>query len=233
MSSISDNTKAPGGRQVLGMVLLSMGLYAMVLGLTVPLALLSWPGAGSNDASLSLLLLAVLLLVGGCLLILVSLFCLKVHWLLVIGVLLIALLAPYVQGSLFPTGPASWAPNWFLTFGGVVLVLSLILLGRVRGIWAILWRTLLVTAVSAAIVYAVAYICGQVAAAGSGPINGQPPPGSPVYPLVSLLVGSVDILIIFYWLTRKGIEPSVSGSNSTENGFNGAIKEDIAKRDSA
>jgi len=25
-----------------------------------------------------------------------------------------------------------------------------------------------------------------------------------------LLVGSVDILIIVYWLTRKGIEPSLS-----------------------
>src|SRR6266496_4831258 len=210
MSNKRDKTQAPHGRQVLGMILLSMGLYAMVLGFTVPLALLSWPGAGSNDASLGLLLLAVFLFVGGSLLILVSLFCLKVHWLLVIGVLLVSLLAPYVQGRLFPTGPASWGPNWFLTFGVVVLVLSLILLGRVRGIWATLWRTLLVTGVSAAIVYAVAYVCTQVAAAGSGPINGQPPPGSPVYPLVSLLVGSVDILIIVYWLTRKGIEPSLS-----------------------
>jgi len=192
------------------MVLLSMGLYAMVLGLTVPLALLSWPGAGSNDASLELLLLAVVLLVSGCLLILVSLLCLKVHWLLVIGVLLLALIAPYVQGRLFPAGPAYWAPNWFLTFGVVVLVLSLILLGRVRGIWPALWRTLLVTGVSAAIVCALAYVCGQVAASGSGPINGQPPPGSPVYPIVSLLVGSLDILIIYYWLTRKGREPSHS-----------------------
>jgi hypothetical protein len=210
MSNISDNTKAPGTRQVLGMVLLSVGLYAIVLGLTVPLALLSWPGAGSNDASLGLLLLAVLLLVGGSLLLLVSLLCLKVHWLLVIGVLLVALLTPYIQGRLFPTGPASWALNWFLTFGVVVLVLSFILLSRVRGIWASLWRTLLVIGVSAAIVYAVAYFCAQVAAAGSGPINGQPPPGSPVYPLVSLLVGSVDIVIIVYWLTRKDIEPAHS-----------------------
>lgn len=210
MSSIRDNTQAPGGRQVLGMVLLSMGLYALVLGLTVPLALLSWPGAGSNDASLGLLLLAVCLFAGGSMLILVSLFCLKVHWLLVIGVLLVALLAPYVQGRLFPSDPASWAPNWFLTFGVVVLVLSLILLGRVRGIWPALWRTLLVTVVSAGIIFAVAYVCAQVAVAGSGPINGQPPPGSPVYPIVSLLVGSLDILLIVYWLTRKAIEPGLS-----------------------
>jgi len=80
MSSKSDNTRAHGELQVLGMVLLSMGLYAIVLGLTVPLALLSWPGAGSIDASLDFLLLAVILLVGGILMLLVSLFCLKVHW---------------------------------------------------------------------------------------------------------------------------------------------------------
>jgi len=54
------------------------------------------------------------------------------------------------------------------------------------------------------------YVCGQVAAAGSGPINGQPPPGSPIYPIVSLLVGSLDIVIIVYWLTRKDIEPAHS-----------------------
>jgi hypothetical protein len=210
MSSKSDNTRAHGELQVLGMVLLSMGLYAIVLGLTVPLALLSWPGAGSIDASLDFLLLAVILLGGGILMLLVSLFCLKVHWLLVIGVLLVALLAPYVQGRLFPAGPAYWATNWFLTFGIVALVLSFILLSRVRGIWPALWRTLLVTGVSSAIVYAVAYVCGQVAAVGSGPINGQPPPGSPVYPLVSLFVGSADIVIIVYWLTRNSKETSLA-----------------------
>jgi hypothetical protein len=206
MSNMSENAKAPAGPQVLGMVLLSMGLYAMVLGLTVPLALLSWPGAWSNDASLGLLLLAVVLLVSGCLLILVSLLCLKVHWLLVIGLLLVALIAPYVQGRLFPADPAYWAQNWFLTFGVVVLVLSLILMSRVKGVWPALWRTLLVTAVSSGIIVAVAYVCAQVAAAGPGPINGRPPAGSPVYPIVSLLVGSLDVLIIVYWLTRKGIK---------------------------
>ena len=124
--------------------------------------------------------------------------------------LLLALLAAYVQSRLFPAGPAYGSTNWILTFGIVVLVVSFILLSRVRGIWPTLWQTLLVTGVSAAIVYAVAYVCAQVAATGSGPINGQPPPGSPVYPIVSLLVGSADILIIVYWLTRKGINPSHS-----------------------
>lgn len=206
MSSKTDKAKAPGRTQMLGMVLLSMGLYGMVLGLTVPLALLSWPGAMQNDSSSGLFFLSLFLLFVGGLLILASLLCLKVHWLLVIGLLLLALLAPYVQGRLFPADPSSWATNWFLTFGGVVLVLSFILLGRVHGIWPALWRTLLVTVASASIVYAVAYGCAQVAASGPGPINGNPPAGSPFYPLVSLLVGSLDILIIVYWLSRKGIE---------------------------
>src|SRR5258706_16420997 len=210
MSSKSDNAKAPAGTKVPGMVLLSLGLYGMVLGWTVPLALLSWPGAMGNDSSFEGLFLALVLLVGGSLLILASLLCLKVHWLLVIGVLLLALLAPYVQGKLFPTDPASWATNWFLTYGAVVVVLSLILLGRVKRLWPALWRTLLVTGASAAIVSAVAYICAQVAAAGPGSINGQPPAGSPVYPLTSLFVGSIAILLIVSWLTRKGRASSLS-----------------------
>ncbi|HEY4384972.1 MAG TPA: hypothetical protein VGN34_10910 [Ktedonobacteraceae bacterium] len=211
MSSNSDNAKVPGERQVLGMVLLSMGLYAMVLGWTSPLALLSWPGAMGNDSSLGLFFLSLFLLFVGGLLILASLLCLKIHWLLVIGVLLLALLAPYVEGRLFPTNPSSWATNWFLTFGGVVLVLSLILLGRVKRVWPALWRTLLVTGTSAAILYAVASICAQIAAAGPGSMNGQPPAGSPVYPFASLLVGSGDILLLVSWLTRKGREPGFSG----------------------
>jgi hypothetical protein len=210
MSSISNKAKAPAKTQVLGMVLLSMGLYGMVLGLTVPLALLSWSGAMENDSSLDVLVLAVVLFVGGSLLFLASLFCLKVHWLLVIGMLLLSLLAPYIQGWLFPTDPAHWATNWFLTYGVVMLVLSFILLSRVKGIWPTLWRTLLVTGACASIVFAVAYICAQVAATGPGPTNGNPPAGSPVYPLASVLVGSIDILLIVYWLTRKSKETSLS-----------------------
>jgi len=214
MSSKSDNTKAPGGRQVLGMILLSMGLYTMVLGWTIPLALLSWPGAGSNDASLGLILLSEALLVGGGLLLLVSLFFLIQPWLLVLGMLLLSVLAAFVQRWLFPAAEPYASINWILTFGGAALVLScILLLSRIRGIWSVLWRTMLVTGVSAAIVYAVAYVCGQVAATGSGPINGQPPPGSPVYPLVSVLVGILDILIIFFWLTRKDMEPAYQIDN--------------------
>ena len=210
MTNTNAKTQVSGGSHVPDTILLSIGLYAFVLGLTVPLALMSWPGAWSNDASLTVLLFAVILFVGGCLLILVSLLSFKVHWLLVLGVFVLAFIAPYVQGRLFPADPAYWAQNWFLTFGAVVLVLSLILLSRVRGIWPALWRTLLVTGISAGIVFAVAFVCGQVAASGSGPINGQPPPGSPVYPIVCFLVGSLDILVICFWLTRKGRESGLS-----------------------
>ena len=182
----------------------------MVLGWTVPLALLSWPGAMDNDSSLSTLFLALLLFVGGSLLILASLLYLKVHWLLVIGVILLALLTPYIQGRLFPTDASSWASNWFLTYGGVIVVLSLVLLGRAKEIRPDLWRTLLVTGASAVVVFAVAYGCAQIAASGPIPGNGTPPAVSLVYSLVSLLVGSIDIRIIVHVLTRKGREHSLS-----------------------
>ena len=210
MSSKSDNARVPAETQVPGMVLLFLGLYGMVLGWTVPLALLSWPGAMANDSSFDVLFLALVLFVGGSLLILASLLSMKVHWLLVIGVLLLALLVPYGQGRLFPTGPALWATNWFLTYGAVVVVLSLLLLGRVKGVWPALWRTLLVTGVSAAIVYAVAYGCAQVAAAGPVPNNGNAPASSPVYPLASVLVGSIALLLLVRWLRRKKRESSLS-----------------------
>lgn len=192
--SKSDIAKAPDLTQVAGMVLLSLGLYVIVLGLTIPSALLSWPRANEYDASLGLSLLAFFLLIGGSLLFLVSLLILKVYWLLPIGVVVLALLAHYVGG---------WFPTY--TFGGAVLVVGLIVLARVKGLWPTLWRTLLVTGVSAAVIFAVAYGCGQVAAAGTGasPL-GAAPPSSPVYPLASWIVGGIDILIIVFWLTRRG-----------------------------
>lgn len=210
MSSTSDNVKAPGQTQVTGMALFSLGLYGMVLGWTVPLALLSWPGAMGNDASGGLLLLALFLFVGGSLLVLVSLLSLKVHWLLFIGVLVLALLAPFLQGKLFPTNPAFWARNWFLTFGGVVALLSFILIGRVKGVWPALWRTLLVTGASAAIIVAVAIASAVVAAQGPGSTNGVPPPSSPVFPLAGFLLGGADLFLVVYWLSRMGRESGLS-----------------------
>jgi hypothetical protein len=189
------------------MILLSMGLFAIVLGFTVPLALLSWPGAGSNDASFSIVLESIGLIIGGILMLIASLFFLIERWLLIMGMFLLSVLAAFIQRWLFPASEPYASTNWILTFGGTALLLTFILIGRTRGIWPALWRTLLVTGVSAAIVYAVAYVCAQITASGSGPINEQPPPTSPVFPLVSLLVGSLDILIIYFWLMRRGKEP--------------------------
>jgi hypothetical protein len=211
MSSKSDIARALAGRQLPGMILFSMGLYAMVLGWTVPPALLSWPGATGNDSSWGPYILSLFLQFSGGLLMLGSLLYLKVHWQLVIGVFLVALIALYLEGRLFPTDPYSlWIPSGFLT-AVLVLVLSVILLVRVHGLWPDLWRTLLVTGVSAAIVYVAAYVSSQIAASGPGSTLGNPPPGSPIYPLSSLLVGGIDILVIVYWLRRRGREFIRSG----------------------
>jgi hypothetical protein len=211
MSNMRDETQAVGGRQVVGMILLSMGLYAMVLGWTVPLALLSWPGALENDASLGTVFLGLGLLVFGMLLLLASLLCLQVHWLLVLGLIVLSLVALFVRDRLFPAADPFLVTNGILLFGAGALLLSSILLGSVQGIWPALWRTLLVTGVSASIIYGVASICAQVAAASPRPSFGQPPSASPVYPLASVLVGSVDLLLIAFWLTRKGRESSLEG----------------------
>jgi hypothetical protein len=210
MSSKSDIARAPASQQVLGMILFSMGLYAMVLGWTVPPALLSWPGATGNDSSWGPYLLSLFLLFSGGLLMLGSLLYLKVHWPLVMGVFVVALIALFLEGRLFPTDPYFlWRPSGFFT-ACIVLVLSLILLVRIHRMWSALWRTLLVTGVSAAIVYVAAYISAQIAATGPGSTLGNPPPGSPIYPLASFLVGSIDILVIAYWLKRRGRETRYS-----------------------
>lgn len=206
MSSKSGIARVPASQQVLGMVLFSLGLYALVLGWTVPPALLSWPGATGNDSAWGPYILSLFLQCSGGLLMLGSLLSLKVHWSSVMGVFVVALIALNLEGRFFPTDPYFlWRPFGFLT-AGIVLVLSLILLARVHGLWPALWRTLLVTGVSAAIVYVAAYVSAQIAAAGPGSTLGNPPPGSPIYPLASVLVGGIDILVIAYWLKRRGGE---------------------------
>jgi hypothetical protein len=170
------------------MSLLSMGLYGIALGEAVQWALQFWPGTSQNDATFTPLFLALFLVVGASLLLLVSLLVLKVHWLLVIAAFLLSLLTPFVQGRLFPADVTLWTTNWFLTYGGGVVVLSFILLGRLKGVRPVLWRTLLVTAAGAAIPIAVLVL--------RGPADWQPPTASAVFPLVSLLVGGVLVCIV-------------------------------------
>lgn len=172
-----------------------MGLYGMALGEAVQWALQFWPGTSQNDATLTPLFLALFFVVGASLLVLASLLILKVHWLLVIGAFLLSLLAPFVQGRLFPADKSLWTTNWFLTYGGGVVVLGFILLGRVKGVWPVLWRTLLVTAAGAAIPIAVLVL--------RGPADWEQPIASVVFPLVSLLVGAVLIRIVVILAHQK------------------------------
>jgi hypothetical protein len=193
MSSTRDTPNAPGERAVLSRSLLALGLYALVLGEATQLAdTVVW--TIETDLMIGPFFLGLFLILVASLLILVSLLSLKVHWLLVMGVVPLALLASFVQGRLFPTNPAYWAAYWFLTFGSVVVALSLILLGRVKGIWPALWRVLLVTGAGAAIALAVQLIHG--------------PDGWTL--LISLVVG-VLILIVEGWKGRQSPEPSGNG----------------------
>lgn len=194
-----ENANAPGRKQVQLMPLLALGFYGMALGEAIQLALRLWPGTLSNDLAWYPLLFGLFCVLLASLLILVSLLILKVHWLLVIGVLLLSLLASYVQGRLFPADVSYWITYWFLTYGGVVVVLSLILLGRVKGIWPALWRTMLVAGVGAAIPIAVMIV--------RGPVDWVDPQfGRPII-LMSLVVGAL-IPIVGYWFTKRVREHS-------------------------
>jgi hypothetical protein len=190
MSSTRDNANAPRGTPVLRMSLLAMGLYGMVLGEATQLVD-QFGRPIETDISIGPFFIGLFFVIVASLLILASLFSLKVHWLLVIGVLPLSLLASFVQGRLFPTNPGYWATLWFLTYGSVVVVLSLILLGRVKGVWPALWRVLLVTGAGAAIASAVVVAHG--------------PDGWAF--LVSVVVG-VLILIVESRLTTTVRDPS-------------------------
>jgi hypothetical protein len=193
MSSTRDTPNAPGEIPVLSRSLLAMGLYAMVLAEATQLAdTFLW--TIETDLTIGPFFIGLFFVLVASLLMLVSLLSLKVHWLLVIGVVPLALLASFVQGRLFPTNPAYWATYWFLTYGSVVVVLSLILLGRVKGIGPALWRVLLVTGAGAAIALAVQLAHG--------------PDGWTL--LISLVVGAL-VLIVERGKGRQNPEPSGNG----------------------
>jgi hypothetical protein len=197
-----EKASTPGGTQVPGMSLLAMGLYGVVIGETIQLALRLWPGALENDLSWYPLLFALLFILIGSLMILASLLRAKVHVLLVIGVFLLSLLASYVQGKLFPTDASYWTTYWFLTYGGVVVLLCMILLSRVKGIWPYLWRTLLNAGVGAAIPITVMIVLGR--GEWVDPLFGRD------IMLISLVLGGL-IPIVAHWFTTKRREHSLQG----------------------
>jgi hypothetical protein len=191
----------PGSAHYLSMtLLLSLGLYGVALGEAFLVALLLWPNAMQDNAFMTIGFLAMIFILMGSFLVLGSLFSMKVHWLLAIGVFLISLLAAFVQGWLFPSNQT--IVFWSLTYGGVVVLLSLILLGRVKGIWSVLWRTLLVTVVGTTIVIAILVV--------RGPDDWKYPPYGLDVLLVCLGVGAL-ILIVEYLLARKSRKPILQG----------------------
>jgi hypothetical protein len=102
----------------------------MALGGATLLALLLSPTALQNDANLGPALLSFYSVPICSLLVLISLFLLKVHWLLAVGAFLLSLLAAYayVQGWLFLPVPTYEAVDYgVLIYGGGVILLSLIL----------------------------------------------------------------------------------------------------------
>lgn len=207
MSRKRNNANTSGGSHVGSMLLLCLGLYGMALGEAVQRTLPFWPGISQTDAYYYPFV-ALLFVLLASLLILASLLTLSVNSLLVSGVFLLSLLPlcisllPFLQRG-FPSDINLWTTNWFLTYGGVVVALSLILLLRVKGVWPVLWRTVLVTAAGSAIAIAVLLVRGLADWEPSTPI--------PLFSLVGLLVGGMLIFTVTYWLTRKGREAGLEG----------------------
>jgi hypothetical protein len=188
------NASGTGRSQALSSTLLSPGLYGMALGEALWLALLLWPYVLQNDVFLWPFFLATGLVFLASILILASLPGLHIHWLLVVGTFLASLLAASGQGWLFPNDPTYGTAYLSLTYGGAIVVLSLVLLGRVKGAVSALWRTLLVTGVGAALSIVFLLICG---------------PGdweAPLYGLDVQLVGlvfSAFTPVASYWLSKQ------------------------------
>ncbi len=197
---LTSKSFAPGSEKMLGMaLLLSLGLYGVALGEAFLLALLLWPNAMQDNAFMGIGFLAMSFINMASLLVLGSLISVRVHWLLAIGVFLLSLLAAFGLVWLFPSDRTI---VFSLTYGGVVVVLSLILLGRVKGVWSALWRTLLVAGAGAAITIAVVV--------ARGPDAWKYPPNGLDVVLVSLGVGAL-ILIVGYWFARSGRKPVLQG----------------------
>lgn len=172
--------------------LLSIGLYGAALGEAFLVALMLWPNAMQDNAFMTIGFLAMFMILMGSLLLLGSLISAQVHWLMTIGVFFLSLLAAFAQGWLFPSYQN--IVSWCLTYGALAILLSLILLCLAKGIWSVLWRTLLVTVAGLATVIAVLV--------ARGPDDWKYPPDGLDILLVTLVVGAL-ILIVEYLFIRK------------------------------
>ena len=144
-------------------IVLAAGLYALALGEAVFLlaALLLPPTAIQNDATFFVYgLLGMALVFIGSLLVSGGLISLKgAHWLVVLGVLLVAVFAAYGfrwPNWLLPSVDSPFRPfTGQFALGGIMLVLFLVvLLSRWQRVWPVLWRPLLVAGAAAAVTIA-------------------------------------------------------------------------------
>lgn len=144
-------------------IALAAGLYALAVGEAVFLlaALILPPTAVQNDATFFVYgLLGMAFVFTGSLLVSGGLIGLKgAHWLVVLGVLLVAVFAAYGfhwPDWLLPSVDSPFRPfTGQFTLGGIMLVLFLVvLLSRWQRIWPVLWRPLLVAGAAAAVTIA-------------------------------------------------------------------------------
>lgn len=164
MSRQGDRAIAPRNPQVSGSVIvLSAGLYLLALGEAVFLlaALLLPPTAVQNDTTFFAYgLLGMACVFIGSLLVSGGLIGLKgAHWLVVLGVLLVAVFAAYGfrwPDRLLPSIDNPLRP--FIgqfTLGGIILVLFLVvLLSGWQRMWPTLWRPLLIAGAAAVVTIA-------------------------------------------------------------------------------
>ena len=199
MSSEADKAIAHRRSKRIGSaLLLSVGLYLLVLGggaiyLLAPLLLP--PALVQNDTSpffavsiqaLGFVFLGGLLVPGG-------LLGLKaVHWLVAIGMVLLSFLAAFGPGFLLPSQDIPVSP--ITTFSGVMVLLCLVLLSRVKRVWPVLWRTLLVAGAGAAIAIVVQLW--------------PSPPGVYVSPYLNPALGAI-ILLGGYWFASRARVPEL------------------------
>ena len=148
MSSEADNAIPQRRTGSIGYaLLLSLGLYFLVLGGVVIYVLAPFllPPAIVQDNNGPFFIIGIQALgfvfLGG-LIVPGALLGLKaIHWLVAIGMLLLSLLAAFGPGFFIPTENIPISP--ITIFSGVMILLCLIFLGRIKG-GPILWRTLLV-----------------------------------------------------------------------------------------
>lgn len=202
MSSEADNAISQQRTgSIVYSLLLSLGLYFLALGggvIYFLAPLLLPPPIVQNDNSPFFVVgiqALVFVFLGG-LMVPGALLGLKaIHWLVAIGMPLFSLLAAFGPGFLLPPQNIPISP--ITIFSGVMALLCVIFLTRLkRDIWPILWRTLLVAGLAAAIAITVLFW--------------QSPPGVNASQYLNPAM-AVIILVVGYWFASSAGIPEPKG----------------------